>query len=585
MKKLLLVLFHFGAVLQAQTTYYIDDKGHDSLNEGTYSSPWKTFNKAINRNPCLASGDKIFAFNGLYKESHQLVVPEGVSIEGESMAGVVIESSFARMGEPLLLMQTANGWTGTFGNQTISFLTIDGNLITSSALHVLYRSNVHLHNLFIRDFKTKGILFRGMPHASFTVPNPWEKDCHPFYQYGPAYWCSGNKIYKCIITNNAAYGRGNINWGVQNGMEIHDCTIIQTGRSPGNNGFGIKYDTGTNGWNKNCKIYNNTITVAPLHVGQFNFAIENWYELGGLDVYGNIITGALDFVTGHKDGGSTGYSARIFNNTFGWPYLPDRQELSIHLEASVSDILIERNYFNNVSCAVSIAGTWPIGSKPDTYWHYDRSEMSDIVIQNNLMINVGMEGSGYSWGGCAGIDFMDYEDNSDYSCGSDYIENFSIFNNTITGAGCTNIHVNPYCGIVLPSGWITVNFNVKNNIIQGFSKSGGFSAAVMGWMGTSNTYLKITHNNFFNNANGDKVLFASYGGKGYYIPGPGSDYITGNIKTDPMFEGGTPYSYKPKAGSGAIRTGTFVGVIFDYAGLYWLNPPSMGAYEIIPGVH
>ena len=177
------------------------------------------------------------------------------------------------------------------GNQTISYLTMRGNLTTWSAIQVNFRSNVEIHHVTVENFYGEGVVFYGMQEMLHgEVSNPYEAG-HP----APNYRTTGNYIHHCILTNNAIYtteGKGNLRFGQQLGFRVEHCTITQTARATGSNGYGIKFYQ--DGWNRGTKCLYNTIKVARHVSGKFNFALEIWYEEGGEYAY-NDIEGCCDF--------------------------------------------------------------------------------------------------------------------------------------------------------------------------------------------------------------------------------------------------------------------------------------------------
>ena len=86
--------------------------------------------------------------------------------------------------------------------------------------------------------------------------------------------------------------------------------------------------------------------------------------------------------------------------------------------------------------------------------------------------------------------------------------------------------------------------------------------------------LEIDHNVFFGNGNSNDPLYGNSGG--LYVPGAGYTY-SNTTKQDPLFISATDFHLQ--SGSPAIAIGVDVGLTTDYAGLTWLNPPSIGAYE------
>ena len=100
-------------------------------------------------------GEIISINNGNYAED-QLVVPEGVSITSSSQDKSVVRI-YPKIGlpasKPFILLSSA--LPGTQGNQTISYLDIDGiegTINARAAIKVQNRSNVRIHHCNIHDF-------------------------------------------------------------------------------------------------------------------------------------------------------------------------------------------------------------------------------------------------------------------------------------------------------------------------------------------------------------------------------------------------------------------------------------------------
>ena len=553
MRKLIFILLLFPALLQAQTTWYIDaDDGDDVTGNGTSSNPWKTFYRAVNQNTSLAGGDKVFAYNSInpYHEYSQIVVPINVDIEGESESGVVIESHLSSPGQALFLLQTTNGWLGNYGNQYISHLTIDGNNTTYSAIDVNYRSNVTLSYLRISDFLWRGIRLYGCPTE--TTPSIFESDRNM-----PAYFTQGNKVLFCRLTNNAGNDNGNLNIGRQDGVEIAYNTITQPLRSSTwTNCGGIKF--ADEGYNKNTKMHHNTISVTPNPANSFNFSIEMWYELGGCEYYNNTFRGTCDFDAARK--GASTYSIWFHNNDCGFDnYVAGHYE-GIDIEASCWDVIIEKNYIHHVAKGIQFSMIWPIGD------HDLVNSNNRIRISSNLIVNLGLTHF-TSWEPIYGINFYV----GDTYLGLDSVQNYSIYNNTFH---CGRPTSGSYyvTGIELPgTGSYVRNFNVKNNIFYGFDGASAYDAPIIGSGAVTPVTSSFTHNDSYGCGNSNQPLYRS---------GYSALTATANITSNPLFTL-TGSTWTLQATSGAIHAGTYVSLTTDYAGNNYANPPSLGAYEYV----
>lgn len=241
--------------------------GNDA-NPGTFASPWATLYKGCT-DPGVNETDELNIATGVYNETHQCVLPDGVGIVGAGIGSTIINMTY-HAGYPCLKLESYGEWGNpAYGNQRIIGCTFDGQLTGTVAVMVNFRSNVEIYQCEFKNFATRGVVFWGMSNQEWGGSDPYEAGD------APDYWCTGNKFYANIVTNCAIYssgGEGNLCVGQQDGMQIYGNVITQTARAAGSNGYGIKYHD--NGWNKNCQIYGNTITIASCYTGQFDFAIE-----------------------------------------------------------------------------------------------------------------------------------------------------------------------------------------------------------------------------------------------------------------------------------------------------------------------
>lgn len=390
MKKLLFSLtFFLCAFILNATNFYISPTGNDATGNGSVTAPWKTLSKAVNT--VRTAGDIIHVISGTYTESQQLDLAVGVSIEGDGANSTIIKSTKTGTWSVFLELNSADG---TNGNQHISGLTFDGGYVSESnyktwvAIWVTGRSNVHIYNCNIRNWRQRGIIFNGI-----NTDNPGTDV--GFIK------ATGNKLYNSTITNSAARetgsgtGHGSLNIGFQNGMEIYGNTIQQTERPEGLNGWPLKY--WNQGWLDNCKIYNNTIIKKPYGGnypgdGGWDFAIE-FFSISGLEIYGNDIqNGAIDLNYNYKK--NNAYSVWIHDNKITNPVLNTNGEGAIILEFRTESALIENNIINNKTYGISFNTRGPDnkggdrnnfvgGNTPGGY-----SYVTDNIIRNNLFTNM-----------------------------------------------------------------------------------------------------------------------------------------------------------------------------------------------------
>ena len=507
------------------TTYYIDPAGSNS-NNGTAEFPWKTLSHA-----CLQvtkPGDIIHVNAGMYLESDRCDLATGVSIEGVGDASHII-SHYVTIGCTNGFISLHTLVEGTNGNQSISYIKLDGDLIGTIAMYVLGRSNIKIHHCTIVNFTDSGIGFRGS---------------YPGYQ--PTIYATGNEIYNCTIENSSSRtgiaSNGLIRISGQSGMLIHDNMLIQTSRPAGQNGNIVD---AVEGHNKGLKYYNN-ISYKPVSEGTaFNFHIESWNTTGGMEIFNNEFHGGgchID-VAGHKNTkGTYDYSWWIHDNLFMMdaqmarikdePYV-----VAISFEATNEDAIISNNHFKNLPYGVY-----------HTINQSDRHQ-KNISIYSNLFENMGYSNNDWAFA----IILCTYENLAIPSLFS----NFHIYNNTISsgtpGRLAGGIHIQKVGSVT--------DIYVRNNIITNCS----YPYYIYSGTGTlSNIYIQ--NNILFGNGNNNNIN----------NPGNISNFINeGNIIADPLFT--SISDFRLNSGSPAIDAGINVGL--PYYGLL----PDIGAFEMSNG--
>ena len=201
---------------------------------------------------------------GTYTETSQCVLAPGVSIEGVGVTSI-IKSHYTSSGSGDGLINLSSSSQNTPGNQSISYLKLDGdNLTGNGAIYVHYRGNVLVHHCTIVDFSSTGIIVEG--------ENSWNSQ--------PVTFSSGNQIYNNTITNcHGGSGGGNIRITGQTACLIHDNIVDGRARSMQN--------SVTLSNNKATTIYNNTFYTLNNRGSAFNFVFEIWDTWGGLEIRNN----------------------------------------------------------------------------------------------------------------------------------------------------------------------------------------------------------------------------------------------------------------------------------------------------------
>ncbi len=493
------------------TTFYISPFGNDVTGNGTLGNPWKTLYKATST--VTTSGNIIHVNAGTYTETQTCNLAIGVSIEGDGVTSVIRSTVSA---DWIPLLRAASNSEGIKGNQHISNVKFDGqNLTTFWGIEIVGRSNFSIYNCTIVDFDDRGVIYNGR------VDNGNE---------APTIYATGNSFHDNIMTNCArytpGYGAGCLNIGGQRGMLVYNNTISQDSRSPGNNGWPIKY--WNDGYLDDCRIYNNTLNKIMNHDflgnGCWDFAIE-LFNVRGLQIYNNIMNGGgIDL--NYQDKGPYAYSVWIHHNTVQMPYINNFIQTAVTLEFQSETVIIEDNIFDKVTIGVN-------------YTPRPGDAVTDNTIRRNLITNVGRgEGTGFfiTFGGGGGS--------------GETFNNLNIYNNTMTmdaGIPC-------YWGIDLPnlsSGSIS-NVNIKNNIIRG-----AISAAVTQYSSVGTNTLNISNNNMYQNGNNNTPYFAD-------APAPTSYTYANNLHgINPLFVGAGNYTLQ--ATSPCIDAGIYVGL--PYTGI------------------
>ncbi len=444
-------------------SYYISPTGDDATGTGAMDRPWKSLAKATAT--VSQPGATIRILPGSYLETSQSRLAVGVSIEG-SGPNSVIRSTLSQNFTPIIQAASPEG---TNGNQSIRRFTLDGNNLTTVwGIHISGRSNVSIHDMTITNFHNTGVIFGGKPGGEPGAPGIYAR---------------GNRFYNNVLTNSANYdgqtGSGALSIGGQIGMEIYGNTITQLGRGVGKNGWPIK--AWSEGYLHGVKIYDNILLKQPYDgafYGQtgWDFAIE-LFNVSGLEIYGNKIQGSIDLNFQRK--GNYPYSVWIHDNTIEQTVLNSNPESAIILEFETESAIIERNTIRNVMTGILFS------TRAGSF-------ITDVRVQNNTFMNIGLAGSGN--GNSGGAISVVSDGTNSYT-----INNLSVVNNTMIASATDS----PYWGIMLSntSGRVA-GINLINNILENFDA---------GWFGstTSAPIVGFTarYNNFRGNGGGNAPSF------------------------------------------------------------------------------
>ena len=519
MKKLFIILLLFTSLYSRATTYYVSSTGSNS-NAGTIGSPWLTIAYACSH---TSSGDVIHINAGTYSLTSQVVVPIGITLEGDGVTSIITSSTMTTEWTALLDYESS---PAANGNQEIRNLKFDGHSrVVAQALWITGRHNVKIHDCTFVDFNYLAVYWAGLGGDE----GSGDETGTP-----PTTYVTGSQFYNNIVTNCSAYAggyaRGAIFIGGQDGMLIHDNTIDQSGRTAGTNGWPIKM-WGNGGWTKGLKIYNNTLTKTDYSV--WDFAIEGNFQYG-IEIYGNTITGTIDLNSNWSSGYT--YGCYIHDNIIGPATIQSNPVCGITLEFTQQSVLVEKNLLRNTS--------------PPFLFTPRAKTLTNVTFQYNICPGIANIGGMYGIARAMGDNGWSFN-------------GLNFYNNVFYGSTSNN----PDYGVIIDSEGGTYtgsNLNIINNIIVGFDTY---------WLDLSSasavSYLSVENNIIYNCGNSNLPHYT--GTPTHYT------YSNNIVGTDPKLTSATDFHLL--AGSPAINAGLSVGLSYDYAGVAVGNPPEIGAYE------
>jgi len=515
-------------------TFYVapDGQGDDNDTGSVPEQAWATADFAVTQ---VSSGDSIHFLPGIHTRATSLLIPVGVSLIGAgpgSVIAVTVSDSYSW--GFVLSSPTVN----TDGNQTISHLRFvgTGNNPSSTeqnitgAIRINLRGNVHIHDCEFEDFDDNAVTFSGQGDAGGE----------------PTAWAVGNMFYDNTLINTCKeqlpgeWMSGGLQIGAQEDMEIFGNYFDETARGTGSCGYNIKYYA--NGWNRGLKIHDNTFLKLPggPSWNDWNFAIELWNWMGGVEIYDNIIEGSIDVV--QSVSGEYDFAVKIHDNTFGYDALPTSSgswanlNAAVYLEHACVDVEIFNNLMRNLETPFRFS---PLDG--DTY--------EDIRIHHNVIHSIGNDTPGED----VGCNILNFAGPGSWTVRNLFFEHNSVY--TDVGA----------------AGWALIfpaqtfeHVYIRNNIIQ------GFDSTPIEFNGSNTDVLFIQNNNFYGN-----------GSNLPNVTGAPTNYTSsGNITTAPGFSD-APAELTLRASSDNIDAGLDLGYETDVLGHpVPIGPgPDIGAYE------
>jgi len=535
MRKYLLILFCFLSLPLFATKYYIDEAGTDDAGEdGSISEPWATLSYAATR--ATSQGDTIYVNAGSYTETAVATIAVGVSIMGAGETSV-LTYTYDNTAWTNACIQLVSVSEGTNGNQSISYVKIDGS--TQTAHHgilIRCRSNVIVHHVTIIDFNNTAIQWNGKSVAySYNTP--------------PTTYATGNKLHNSTITDCArnAWSEAQPHHGLitiagQDGLLIYSNTLSQI---DGPSGTNMNIIDATEGTNKGVKFYNNTTDKPYSNGSAWNMHIESWDVLGGFEIYDNTFNGGgqhIDIGGTYNQKGSYSYSWYIHDNLFKQDeqqVLGSKYTIGIDIEGGSDDVIIAYNKFEKLPFGIFHSISQASRSQDNIYVYY------------NIFEDMGYADD--EW--CSAVTYNSNQATATFTG--------IYYQNNVLSANSTH-----------PSrrGW---DFNfagkidelyIQNNIILNFDSSPFGLANCTGTIDS----LYSQNNDIYNCGNSNNFYF--YTGKSI------TNYVNeNNINVDPQFDAGSRYLFFPESDSPVINAGLDVGLTLDYLG----NEVPFGASEDI----
>jgi hypothetical protein len=543
MRKIIIILL-FVPLNLLGVRYYIDPSGQDLPGRnGSISQPWATLSYARTR--ATTAGDTIYANPGLYYINTTINLPAQINIDGAGQDQV----TFISTSDPSTMIMLSSV-AGTNGNQSISNITLDGNLIASMGVRIFGRSNVTIHHVAIKNTLRYGLTFADQSGRSVTS--------------APTIWATGNKAYQFKIENcgrdNLYYSEsgdyytwqadGGMDISGQDGMQIYDFEVDN--RTGGRYAYGIK-GLISGGYHKGVKIHDGKIRTNIRDVaGQqsFGFNIELWTGVGGIEIYNMDLNGAIDMAGyGYWDDYDYGYAFKVYDNVIIQDQHPSYQpESGMILEGGGRDgMYFLRNHVENFTTGFSL-GTTAVSFVQG----YD-----SVVVAYNEFVNLAWATSG------AGAGATGYNLSAGTTINKFYFVNNVIHKlNNSSGSGIVYEYSN---------GNTWTNTHIKNNIIYNC-----YTPVQFRYQNVSGIFVD---NNIIYGHTRTTIPYFSNSVVNLY------SFDNNQVGVNPMFENiGTDYNLHRD--SPAIDAGVFVGLTRDFSGRIVPigSAPDIGAHEFGSGL-
>jgi len=540
MRKILIIILLACSLVAEADKWYIAtaaNGGSDTDGDGSAAHPWLTLKHACDTvTGASFVGDTIVVGVGTFTEPAQITLGVGVSIYGAGATSIISSTFVGGLTEGTI--QLSSSTEGTAGNQSISYIKMEGNVTGLVGIVVYRRSNVKIHHVTIQNFVQEGIKFHGGSG----------------YSDEPTTYATSNEVYNCNFYTTDD-GHGAIHLNGQDGIKIYDNTFTSVQRELGHD---LGHIDIVEGFVKNIEIYNNTFTLPELLYDTDgtsllnNFHIEIWDGMGGNKIYDNTFIGGhfgID-VAGHFNvKGASAFSWDIYDNVFQWAanrnYLSVGDFGSISIEGATAYLYIHNNHFKNVPVAInsSIIQT-------DLIQEY-------IYVYYNIFDNIGFASSGYQ--------YMMRINQGHATAVTRYVY---IYNNVMYGTTYQR------AGVVMESTGAMSYVEIRNNIILNTTGNGGTTYGAITYWDDAGTidHIAITNNNLYNNV--DTVYYRN-------SKSVTNETYLGNITTDPLFISTSDFhlqSTSPCRDAGIDVSAITGGLDFHGASLYGAAY-DIGAFE------
>jgi len=518
---------------------YVATTGNDGTGDGTSGAPYLTVAYAITQ---ATSGDTIYINAGTYNIGTTITVPEAISLLGAGESTTTLLATAAV--EPMLSL--ISGAEGANGNQSISHLTLDGDLTAEQAILARGRSNIKLHDVTIKDFLGEGtnvVIFNGRVSGSAE----------------PTTYATGIEIYDCNFINNGDDFEYSANvWFAYSALEIvgtsgalvHDNLFDN--KTGGRYGYGLKC---ISGYIRGAKIYDNEFYLT-LHdaasISSYAFAIELWNGTGGVEVYRNYCNGGgIDLAgRGWDDKYNYGFAAKIYSNTVVMDAQPvHTAESALLLESGSADgVFFTANYVRNFTIGFSLS----LRQDADTRI----LNVDGLHLAYNIFDNLGRNNST-----AAGYGITHNLVNSTANPFTPTVNNFNVLNNVIYHSVLQAFGI--YLTATIGGNPVTwTNVTVANNIFHKMYWPCQFKDQVIDTITVSN--------NIFTDPE-DPLMFNN-------CTVTNAD-TTAGVDVNPLFR--SAGNFRLQAASPAINAGTNLSLTSDFAGhrIPQQDTVDIGAYE------